>query len=337
MAYNYTLEYRTFDQLFADASSDLKKYHLEGLIDPQDMIKVVRRVNYDLGLRIHQTKEKMLEVEKGRVRLPNDFYTLNFILAAGDYEEKQYLPQGTHIEERYVSTGAPTYNPAPPEIIDTCAVPEEPCNPCDPCAQCGGETNCQPCNSCCAVPDSCTIDCKGDTVQLVQVLKYTTRYYKWLAPIKILQNTEQLNQFCPNLYWESPMSGVIRDGWLNTSFETGMVYLNYEGGLEDDEGNLLVPDHPLLNEYYEYAIKQRLLENLIMNDEEINPNKLQLIEQRYRAARNNALSLVNTPNFGEIKELFHANRNAQYSKYYDMFASHPRLRFRGRNGFNGHI
>ncbi len=90
----------------------------------------------------------------------------------------------------------------------------------------------------------------------------------------------------------------------------------------------MVPDHELLNEYYEYALKQRILENLIMNDEEINPNKLQLIEGRYRAARNNAFSLVRTPNFTEIKELFQANRTALYNKYYDMFASNKRLNVR---------
>ena len=93
-------------------------------------------------------------------------------------------------------------------------------------------------------------------------------------------------------------------------------------------GNLLVPDHDGINEYYEYALKQRILENLIMNDQEVNPNKLQLIEGRYKLAKSAARSVVRTPNFQEIKELYQANRNAQYSKYYDMFASHSRLKMR---------
>ena len=53
----------------------------------------------------------------------------------------------------------------------------------------------------------------------------------------------------------------------------------------------------------------------------VNPSKIQLVEQRYRAARNNALSIVNTPNFSELRRLYRANRRAMYSKYYDMFAS----------------
>ena len=81
----------------------------------------------------------------------------------------------------------------------------------------------------------------------------------------------------------------------------------------------------------ESAIIVRNREAFSIRYPEVNPNKMQLIEQRYRAARNNALSVVNTPNFGELKELFHANRNAQWSKYYDMSASQGRLRMRRPN------
>ena len=159
-------------------------------------------------------------------------------------------------------------------------------------------------------------------MQLVQVLKYETRTYSFLSPIKILENAMEIDCDCPNLYWASPNTAYIKDGWLYTNFETGNVYLNYQGMLEDDQGNLLVPDHDVINEYYEYALKQRIIENLIMNDETVNASKIQLIEQRYRAARNNALSIVNTPNFSELQRVFKMNRKALYAKYYDMFRSY---------------
>ena len=85
MSYNYTLKYRTFDQLIAAAKSDFRKYDLNDEISDIDLVKVAQRVNYDLGLRINQTKEIVLEVEKGRVRLPNNFYTLNFMFMCGSY------------------------------------------------------------------------------------------------------------------------------------------------------------------------------------------------------------------------------------------------------------
>ena len=322
MSYNYTLKYRTFDTLLADAKSDFRKYDLEDLISDIDLIKVAKRVNYDLGLRINQTKEVVLEVEKGRVRLPNDFHVLNFALMCGSYETKSYLPQGTSIEERTIP--APEYQQTPPNVIDVCQDPVVPTvDPCDPCLQCGNPCCDDPCTACSSTAISCSLNCKGETTQLVQTLKFETRTYSVLQPIKLLKNAMEIDCDCPNLYWDSPFSGWIKDGWLFLNFKTGKVYLNYQGLMVDEDDNIMVPDHDMLNEYYEYALKQRILENLIMNDEQVNPAKIQLIESRYRVARNYALSIVNTPNFSEMKEVWKMNRKAMYSKYYNMFASYP--------------
>jgi hypothetical protein len=91
--------------------------------------------------------------------------------------------------------------------------------------------------------------------------------------------------------------------------------------MEDDDGNLLVMDHPLANEYYEYAMKQRIYEDLFFAGEQVT-NFLQLVEQRLRAARNNALSFVNTPDFKTMERNWEMNRKAMYHKYYNMFKSY---------------
>jgi hypothetical protein len=102
--------------------------------------------------------------------------------------------------------------------------------------------------------------------------------------------------------------------------------------MEDDNGNLLVPDHDLINEYYEYAFKARILENLYINGEDV-AQRMQLIEQRLKTARNNALSVVNTPNFRELEQMWWTNRRAMYSKYYDMFKSYtPNSAFYNKYG-----
>ena len=92
--------------------------------------------------------------------------------------------------------------------------------------------------------------------------------------------------------------------------------------MEDEKGNLLVLDQPYCNEYYEYALKQRILENMIFSGEKVG-QQLQLIEARLRAARNNALSFVNTPDFEEMRKIWEVNRRAHRSNYYDMFKSIP--------------
>ena len=57
-----------------------------------------------------------------------------------------------------------------------------------------------------------------------------------------------------------------------------------------------------------------------MNGENVG-EKLGYIKGELRAARNYALTIVNTPNFKEMQKLWRVNRNAQYNKYYDMFRS----------------
>lgn len=298
---NYKLKYRTFDQLFEDVSVDFKNYALENLIDPQTLIKVARRVNYELGFRIYRTRQIVLEVEHYKVRLPDDFHILNYALVCGEFTYTEALPQGTNIEERLVS---PTYCPDPGQP-PTCEAPADPCaNPCD---------EPDPCNN------TCLTKC-GDEYQLIQKITTTTRTFKQLYPLYVTDNM-YVECDCPNTLWKGALNEAqIENGFLKTNFESGKVYLNYMGDMIDDEGNVLVPDHEYLNEYYEYALKERILENLIWNDENVG-NKYELVSMKLRAARNNALSIVNTPNFKEMQKLWEVNRKSQYHKYYNMFKS----------------
>ena len=45
MDFNYTLKYRTFDQLLEDVTIDLNTFALENMIEPQQLIKLVKNVS----------------------------------------------------------------------------------------------------------------------------------------------------------------------------------------------------------------------------------------------------------------------------------------------------
>jgi hypothetical protein len=351
MDFNYTLKYRTFNQLLEDVTVDLNTFALENMIEPQQLIKLAKKLNYDLGLRINQQKEVLLDVCHGKVKLPDDFYTFNFAFICGAFTEQlgyDGFASGTNIQEvPYVETPANVDICAPANV--NCAVCNA--NPCNHTAACPDNT----CPATCApnpIPtehnplapygDVCTrprvfMNCKGDKYELIQVINSsgTTRTYSQLIPLR-MKASQEIECDCPNLYYNTPNQGWIKGGFLFTTFETGKVYLNYQGQLEDENGALLVPDHDMLNEYYEYAFKSRILENLFMNGEDVS-QRMQLIEQRLKAARNNALSVVNTPNFKELEQMWQANRKAMYGKYYYMFASHsPNNRY--NQGFqNGSV
>lgn len=306
----YNLNYRTYDQLLAEIQSDFKSFYLEDFINPQEFIKVAKRCNYELGLKIFKTSEAIIDIEKGKGKLPNNFNVLNFALMLSKYTRTEPVIAGTHTERVPVQQ---LYNPGVGEI-NICADPvvNAPTTSCNTCGNQNSNCNCNtPCNV--------HLNCKGEQTVLIQKLKYETRSWNEFYPIRIIENGDVVDMDCPNKKWQVKNSAYIKNGFIYPSFQTGKIYINYQGLMEDEEGNLLVPDHDLLNEFYEYAIKQRVLENMIMNGETVNQMQLQLVEQRLRAARNNAYSLVNTPDFNELRRIWEVNRKAQYSNYYDMF------------------
>tara|TARA_R110001592_G_scaffold155883_4_gene385987 strand:+ start:2696 stop:3649 length:954 start_codon:yes stop_codon:yes gene_type:complete len=286
-------QYRTFSQLMEDVSIDFSNYALEGLIEPQQLIKVAQRVNYDLGLKIHRTKQTVIDIEHGKAQLPMDFQFINYAFRCGEYTINATLPSGTHVE----TFNDVPYVPAPGEL--------EPCSKDDTCK------------------DTCVIKTcdKTNSHQLIQrVGPNQFRTFTDWSPLKIGNVNDEVC-FCPSLGAQALDVAEIREGFLITTFKTGKVYISYQGAMENDDGDLLVLDQPYCNEYYEYAIKQRILENMIWAGENVS-QQLGLVETRLRGARNNALSFVNTPNFAEMHKVFTMNRRAQYHNYYNMFLSY---------------
>jgi len=280
------IKYRTFDQLLSEVASDFSTYNLEGMIEPGQLIKVAQRVTYDLGLKVHSTKEKMIYIENRKTRLPDDFYVLNYAFLCTNYKIVSPVLGGRETENVILDG----------QLCKKCGQPDPTCS-CE-------KTYAVECNT-------------GEKiyVQVIEKRKQETRHYENTRRLNIATSTgrkDALDNTGPD--------GYIKNGFIYTDFATGDIFLSYQGALEDEEGNLLVVDHPFINEYYEYALKQRILENLFIKGEEVS-QKMQLIEQRLRAARNNALSVVNTPDFAEMQKLWETNRKAQYGKYYDMFKS----------------
>ncbi len=296
-------KYRTFNQLMEDVSVDFSNYALEGMIEPAQLIKVATRVNYDLGLKIHRTKEVVIDIEHGRGQMPMDFQYLNYAFRCGSYTINNTMPSGTHVE----TFNDVPYVPAPGEM--------SPCSTDDTCK------------------DVCVIKTCDDTnsYQLIQrVGPSNFRTFTDWTELRI-QGVNDKVCYCPELGAQAPDIAELKDGFLLTTFKTGKVYLSYQGAMENSLGELLVLDQPYCNEYYEYAIKQRILENMVWNGENV-AQQLQLVESRLRGARNNALGFVNTPNFAEMRKMWEVNRRAQYHNYYNMFLSYAPIQPRVVSG-----
>ncbi len=360
--FNYTLKWRTFDSLLSDVRVDFHTYALENLIDPAQLIKVARACNYTLGLRIHATKEILLDLEKGRTRLPDDFYSMNFAMMCGSFTETFALPQGTQIEE---VLGIPEYKSTPANI-NACFAPVV-CSNCH-LVPCGCSTTvsqtafsscscgCSPCS--CPSTNICAdavystlepygdywkkprvfLNCKNECMQLIQTVNTTTRTYNETYPLRLISNAQGIECGCPGLYFRCADEAWIKDGWLYTNFARnsgcGTVYINYQGQMVDDEGNLMVPDHEEINNFYEYALKAKILENLWLNGEDV-AQKMALMEERRKVAKGAAKAIVLTPNFREMQTMWNQNRNAQWNKYFGNFSSQPWFDYNAYVGATG--
>jgi hypothetical protein len=409
---NTELQYRTFDELMADVYTDFEQYNLENMINPQQLIRVVTRVNDDLGLAINKTKDAVIDICNHKGRLPVDFQILNHMYVCGKYSVTETVPSGTHIEDVVLTPSdckvpkvyyyAIDYNPVSSSLCATdcfatslgrdavfglvsyfplsagdtvyiqlsnntglcvelvgsgfnetpnASYPTSIFGPQSPgqiwkvynvlqkhsdCAACKQRhnqnnntiPNCgdpiqnvapvekQPNDSPFCMPqDACMNKC-GDYYQLIQKTKYTTKTFTEFFKVR-LKPGRSISCDCPNTKIKDGPYAEIKDGFIHTGFETGTMYINYEAIMQDDDGNLIVLDRPLINEYYEYAIKERILENLLMNGEDV-VQKINYIAQKLRIARVNALSIVRTPNFADMKKVWVTNRKVMWYKYFDL-------------------
>ena len=370
-------QYRTFDDLIDSVKIDMYTWDLEGLINPQQLIKVAMRVNYDLGLKINKARSKAIEIHNGKAKLPSDFFVLNFAAVC----------------EQQKSDEIPTYNKTYTEgILDGITLTENFLEPrfvnqsttLTDIVQGSNIINHQLHTMSVMVqafaPDGSTLDfdiniIDAESINIISLSQVTIEdvkvivmgakistqgissngcpalldtdngtphvYYvtngrrfnsKQIIPLRIRKNKDisaEFNELQPrDDYYDRSFGSrgyydaYLKNGFIHVNFDEGTVFINYQSLMEDDDGNLLVLDHPYCNEYYEYAIKQRIFENLLMSGETNVTTHLQLMTGQLRAARNNALGFVTTPDFGEMKRTWEMNRKAQYSKYYDMFKNY---------------
>jgi len=386
------LKFRKFDDLINEVYVDLPSFAREGMVEPGQMIKVAQRVNYEIGLKIHGTKETILHIEHGRAKLPSDFYILNHALLCHHYiahepglfngiqSEDVVVPiiPPTNITtcpcwtvEAFEPNGTPTKYKKCDDGLDygivfplgTTKICAQSIQQTDPSFQqltittdhfCYNDPNSgtftcdKPEKPCCTPVSEPAVDCGlinpdpwrqdrvytvcDDTMQ-VNVIEYRSdqiREYREFERIRMIPSKEA-SAFCVNTqFHDAYHQGYIRDGYIyvptlrdhhHNMHGHAKVYICYLGAMEDEEGNLMVLDHPKINEYYEWAIKARIFENMYLNGEPDVERRLQLAQAQLKTARAEALSIATMPDFYEFQKTIENNRRAQYAKYLHPFSS----------------
>lgn len=286
LPYSDDFKYITLSQLMSSVSSDLHQYDDGGLIDSDKVIKVVKRCNEKLGYAIYQHKEVILDVTNYKVELPADFYKIEMLFGVFT-DDISTTPLLGSRQLDFSSTP-----PADKSQLITV-----------------NKTACVDiCNNCVFVTER-----NHDT-------NVTIRYSK-VIPMSISNSSNELvTSYSPNLgYKRSNYTVDLKDGYIHTTFKTGKVHLCYLAELVNEEGELLIPQHPLLNDYYEWSVKYKIFEDIFMNSEAEVVNKMQLAQKRASESYIDAWNFVSTLKKNQWESLEESRKRNLYNKFYKIF------------------
>lgn len=268
------LNYITLSQLMASVESDLKSFADNGMIDRGDVVKVVRKVNADLGLKIYKENQALIDIDNYKGDLPADFMSLQLAVACNI--EHAFVGPGIH-GTHTVETNVPV-------------VPNQ--------AACMNEN--------------------GGCYWVTQKYKDTVVSYNRFTQLKLAPGAKRFaSENCINFNWDKSGYDIdIVNGQIFTGFREGKIYINYLADMIDENGELTLLDHPLVQEYYEYSVKKQLLENYMLNNDADVSNKLGYIKNELRDAKIRALNFITTPEYSEIVKMYTRERRRFYDKYH---------------------
>lgn len=284
------IKYKSFDQLMAGIESDLSSYADSGFMDRASYIKIARKVNADLGLKIYADQNEIIEVKDYKSTLPADFLYLQLAMACSVSYTR--VP---HIRGIQTEAHSSKDEDVPIGII----------NPCD---------------------NKCQLnECNG-VVWITQKVGNRVFRHEHLEKLSLSKSSRAFcTDTCLNFRFTSPnQMQIAADGeTVHFSFREGQVYLSYLSDMVDKENNVLILDHPLVNDYYEYAVKKKFFENMELNKEGDFVRDFQLVAEELRKARIEAINFINTPEYGEIIKMHESNRRRfynQYARYFDEYS-----------------
>ena len=106
---------------------------------------------------------------------------------------------------------------------------------------------------------------------------------------------EHLGKNCQNLLLKtkSPYEINIVNNKLQTNFDKGFIYMQYNGLPTDEKGDLIIPDTTHLVTYLTYMLKRVVLEDIWVNGDDPNlVNKINYFTQKEREYEGKARTAV---------------------------------------------
>jgi hypothetical protein len=262
-------------------------YDDAGMIDEDKVIKIVAECNEKLGMKIYKPRECMLTVDNYEAESPRDLHKIENLLGTEIYQIANLNPDfGTRLLE---------YTSEKPKD-DTHIITY-------------GKMGCvDSCNNCYWVKDK-----RPHTTD--QVLTFERFIPLQLSPA--IHNS--CTDYSPCSSQKREYKVDLEEEKFKFNFQKGSVYLSYIGKLLSNDGEIQLPFHPKLNPYYEYAIKEKILEDILLNSEADVVNKLRYINEKKREAYAIAWDFANTREVNEWSKIQKKRQQNYYKQWYSAF------------------
>lgn len=284
-----TLELRPMKELMAIVKTDLKKLDAQGLVDNGTCVKVIMACNDRLGLSIRDVKQVCIPVHDYKAKLPLNFEKLFYVTALS-------ATNGIVMNMRN-----PFDNNFDRDIIYEAEVDR------------GSLGN-------------------ADSYGVVIKRSTETTVHNSMSFIGLDINP-QSQPYChissPHLNGgHGKYSVTIEDDYIRTPFRSGEIYIMYLATMQDEEGLLLFPFHPLITPYYEWSIKEKVLMDCIFNSEGAEyANLFKLAQSERVKAWLDAFNVTSSKEYGDYLEMQKKRELKWYNQYFRYFNSNNVLSY----------
>lgn len=274
-----TFELRPISELLAIVRRDFRKLDDEGMIDEGRLIKVIMACNDRLGIPVRQINQKCLQVVDFKAKLP-----LNF--------EKLYYVGAIKTTNTLITEGKnPFDNSFDRDVIYEAELDRGSF----------GNTN-------------------SYSVTILRNTQTTVHNINTFVGLDVSpQSYTYCHASCPNMRVRGKYTVTIENDHINTPFRAGEIYIMYLGTMEDEDGNLLFPFHPLITPYYEWSIKEKVIQDAIFNSDDNYGDLFKLAQSERVKAWLDAYNITTEKGYGEYVDAQRKKELSYYNQYFKYF------------------
>jgi hypothetical protein len=284
----------TFNELLSAVRTELKTFYDLGLTDDSLLIKEVLKCNEKMGLVFSEMKQIILEVNEFKAELPVDFYKVYYMAA---------LSESNFNAKNLLNPWDNTQDQTTSYEADI---------------------------------RNGNISCEPHTLVIYKKVPQDQdmAYYNW-APLSVSKYKQD------KCYMNSPIRNYqgkhvidFTDSEVLTPFRTGELYMMYLAAMRNEQGELLVPFHPLITPWYEAVLAEKILYVAIMNSDENNlADKYKLAQQKVLDTWLDAWNFTTDRTYQQIQQIQRDREVKWFNKYYRLLTNEPYYNASGRNHY----